>query len=197
MSDRRIPVMPVSTHAIAVDAWERSVRAEGRAGLALDEILEIKTGMMNLSGEIAGFATEAQRDRIAAQDDRRDMRRQINALTRAVREVRNTVVPPPEPGEMREPLETLPEIMVEVNRQIIAAASSQADAAVARHSDAKKLKRYNWFEKAVNEGASEAIKHAIIWILVGIFGWLAHDAMYVSHEKRTEPTPIPASHESK
>jgi hypothetical protein len=192
MATQRVPaIMPMATHDIAVDAWQRSVRAGNRAEIAIDEILEIKTGMLHLSGEIASFATEAQRDRIAAQDERREMRRQMNALTRAMREVREAVVPPTPPGQMREPLETLPEIIVELNRTIIAQAEAQAEKAATRHSDAKKLRRYNWLEKAIEAGAFEMVKRVAGLVLIGAVGWAAHVFLGTTpHEKRAEPTPI-------
>jgi hypothetical protein len=185
MSERRIPVMPMETHAIAVDAWQRVVRVEARVDLAINEILEIRTGMLSLSGEIASFAAEAQRDRISAQDERRESRKQINALTRAIREVRNIVVPEG-PGAMREPLETLPEIIIEVNRQAVAAATAE----ISRHSDAKKLKRYNWLEKTIRDGGAETVKHVVSLILVGVLGWMAHEFLgTTTHEHRSEPIP--------
>jgi hypothetical protein len=188
MSERRIPVMPLTAHDIAIDAWTRSVRTEHRLDLAVDEILEVRTGMIKLSGEISAFAVEAQRDRLIAQDERREMRKQMNALTHSVREVRKSTSAASD-EQMRKELPTLPEIIVEMNQKIV----SEAELVATRHSDARKLKRYNWFEKSVSDGASEAIKHGIIWILLGIFGWLAHDTFTIAHE-RVEPVP---QHESK
>lgn len=188
-SDRKIPVMPMATHDIAVDAWHRSVRTERSVQLVADEILEIRTGMLNLSGEIAGFALEAQRDRLTAQDDRVDLRRQMRALTESMRHVRkNTSADSDE--QIRNELPTLPEIIIEVNRQAVAAAQVE----ITRHSDAKKLKRQVWWEKMFRDGAGAAIKHIVSLILVGIFAWMAHDIFHVTHEKRTEPLPAQSDH---
>ena len=176
--------MPVATHAIAVEAWERSVRAENRAELAVNEIFEIRQGMLSLSGEITAFATEAQRDRLAAQDDRVDLRRQMRALTESMRHVRKSTSTDSE-EQIRNELPTLPEIIIEVNRQAVAAAQVE----ITRHSDAKKLKQYNWFHKMFRDGAGAAIKHIVSLILVGIFAWMAHDIFHVTHEKRIEPNP--------
>lgn len=190
-SERRIPVMPVATHAIAVEAWERSVRAENRAELAVNEIFEIRQGMLSLSGEITAFATEAQRDRLAAQDDRVDLRRQMRALTESMRHVRKSTSTDSE-EQIRNELPTLPEIRIEMTKLVLA----EAEAAVTRHSDAKKLKRQVWWEKMFRDGAGAAIKHIVSLILVGVFAWMAHDIFHVSHEKRVEPNPAVA-HEPK
>jgi hypothetical protein len=187
MSERRIPVMPMATHDIAVDAWHRSVRTEARVDLAVDEILEIRGGMLKLSGEIAGFATEAQRDRLTAQDERRDMRRQMNALTHSIREVRKSTSGASD-EDVRKELPTLPEIMVEFNQKIVA----EANAAIARHSESKKLRRYDFIEKTFKDGVGEAVKHAVLWISMGILGWLVHDILTIEHGKKTEPVPITA-----
>lgn len=183
-SEKRIPVMPMETHAIAVDAWRRSVRAEERSEYVAEEVLKINTGMLALSGEIAAFATEAARDRLAAQDDRQEMRRQMRALTESMRHVRKNTSSDSE-EQIRNELPTLPEILTEANQNAVKAAQAE----ISRHSDAKRLGRYNWFEKTLRDGGAETIKHIVSLILIGVLGWCAHAFLGTSEHHRVESIP--------
>ena len=111
------------------------------------------------------------------------MRRQMNAVTRSIREIRKSTSDVDDDA-VRNELPTLPEIIVEVNRTIVA----EAEKAATRHSDAKKLRRYNWWEKTIESGVAETVKRVVGLLLIGVVGWMAHELLgTTSHERRVEP----------
>ena len=167
-----------------------------------DEINELASGQLKLSGEIsrnakatASLESSVEKLRTGADADReinrgtaQENRDHINKLTHAIRELRERM-DSGYSGQPRAELPTLPEIKLELTQEILAKAQVAAEAAVTRHSDARKLKQYNWFHKMFRDGAGAAIKHIVSLILVGIFAWLAHDIFKAPHEHRLEPNP--------